>query len=172
MNLSGNLELDNVSKLTNKISIPLIKLGFNSKDNDGNDLLFMYEISQYMQEEIIKSFHFSNVKNIIMGFPYYNEFNKENHIKLLNYLFINLSNIIKECENEDDFPYFLMKSDQFLEQLNIDDLIFICSILHNLKLRIHLMPIIQIAMKNYNITREDLITESNNKKYQMKIYAK
>lgn len=150
-----------------------IKLNFLTFTDNGQNSMYLFEMPQEIQNEIVNNLNLKDHNEYICSFSRFVDFDNDHHMPIVNHIFNNLpNNIIRIPNNNDIVTYNLIKADEFLENLLLDDLIFVCAIFHNLDLKKYLLPIVKLTMKKHNISFNDLVDTVKNEKYKMNIFAK
>lgn len=137
--------------------------------------IYEYEVPEKVQKEIMESKSLlSGFSEFVISFSRIGYFNKDHYYPIINYVLTELpSNIekVKIGEDEDSFQYtFKLKHEDFLEQLQLDDLIFLTAIVDRLNLKDRLIVIAQIAMEKYSVTFEFIKEKVKDNKYDTNIF--
>lgn len=148
-----------------------VKLIFNTLD-EANFQMYFYELPLLIQEEIIKSLELEGSNEFVLAFSSFLNYDNVHHREILDHVFNNVPKNLTEYKVPYGVSFHFTERDEYLELLTLDDLTFICAVLHNLNLKKYLLPICKLTMNTSNLTFEEIKERSKSDTFKMAIFAK
>jgi hypothetical protein len=110
----------------------------------------------------------------IFSFGMFSDFDTEIHGKAIKYLFNNDNKLIRTIVDEDEYnfrvTYTFENKENIKHNLNENQMMFLCAILHNLNLKTYLVAMLDVLLENKTINFDDIKTYAKDDKFNMKIF--
>lgn len=156
-------------------------IAFVKLDNNGYCRMLTYSVSDDLKLEIKNNLKLQDGKEYTFAFESFIEFEASYHGKALIYLFKNttLSKHITTDNNdsptlltENNIAYTFNDIKNVKQNLDKNQMLFLCAILHNLNMQSYLAALIPIMMNDFKMKFDDIKQYTKSDKLKMKVYCK
>jgi len=144
---------------------------------DSYAIFFAYDIESDVIALIKQNMDLPSDKEYVFSFGRFVEFDKDLHGSAIKYFFDCASkNIQREVVGEDDqnyqVSYKFANRKVIRENLNKDQMLFLCGIFHNLNLKSYLSALTDILMNDFGLQFDNIKSYAKDDSFSMKIYVK
>lgn len=138
---------------------------------DFNFKFFQYEIPEAFSQNI----NIGVSKPCVISFGRFIDFDEKVHGEAINFMFTNMDKLCRNIIGEDNdnykVTYKFVNREHLIKNLSVDQMLFLCGILHNIDAKNILVALIDILIINYNINFDNIKQFAKDDKFTMKIYV-
>ena len=151
-------------------------LSFITIDSSENDFTFdLHDIPEQITNEIILSLELDHEKQYVISFPSFTDYNKEIHGKAIKYFFHDACKhitrkVVGEDQLNEQVTYSFENEKLVNDNLNHDQLKFLCAIFHKLNLKKYLVSCLGLLLDKYKFN--EIKDHCKNEMYKMIIFHK
>lgn len=126
------------------------------------------EIKKYMDINV-------DYKECIFSFGRFVQFDAKYHGEALTYLFEKTKvdrKVVGEDENNYQITYEFKDIENVKENLDKNQMLFLCGLMHNLNYQSYLLPLVSILMSEYKMKFEDIKKYAKSDDFKMQMFGK
>jgi hypothetical protein len=136
---------------------------------------YSYTCPTHVVKLINNIYHMNENTNIIFLFGRFTDFDVKCHNSALSYLFgktILRKKVISEDETNYHITYAFDNVKDVIKQLNKDQMLFLCGILHAIDLKPFLLALLSIMINELKMNFDDIKLFGRSDKFKLSIYYK
>lgn len=151
-----------------------MQLSFTVVNNNGYANMYQYPIHQNFHEAINENFGLDKKKQYFLSFGRYVDFDPEFHGISIKYLFTDDKTKLRRTvigETANDYQVKYEFENDVKQDLNQEQILFLCGILHHLNLKTYLIAFLSILLIDYKFQLNDINNHVKNDCFNVQIFG-
>lgn len=152
-----------------------MQLSFTTLKDDGDFELYTYSLPKHLTDLVSTTFNLDKENNYVLAMPNFYDYDDTYYKPIIEYFINDLSQDLEKIilgEDEKNYEVTYNLKNDISDRFEIDQLLFLTAILHNLDLKPELIVIIKILMNKHNMNFKDIKEICKSETLRISIYEK
>jgi len=154
-----------------------MQLSFNTLIDNGEMQMqfWRYDIPHEITMDLINSLELDSDKEHVLSFSRFIDFDVKYHGTSIEYFLTNMEldrQVVSEDSDNFQVSYALKNPANIIKELDLDQMLFLCSVFHALNLKKYLVSVLSILMNTYNLKFDDIKQKCKSESFKLNIFYK